>query len=263
MSRVFDFDSAIVRTPAPSVVGGLRDGDSPDPDFATVLAEHRAYVAALEGAGLAVEILPALPDFPDSIFVEDPAFVLPQGAILLRPGAPSRAGETAEIAPVLRRRFERVLTLGAGHADGGDILILSDEILIGLSARTDREGAERFVALAGELGRKARIVATPAGTLHLKTASAVVDEETILATPTLAGMFPGYEVLVTPEAEEAAANLIRVNECVLMAAGFPRTAELIAARGLDVVTLDAAEIAKIDAGLSCMSLRWQGSPTAA
>jgi dimethylargininase len=257
VNRVFDFDSAIVRTPAPSVVGGLRDGDSPDPDFATVLAEHCTYVAALEAVGLAVKILPALADFPDSIFVEDPAFVLSEGAILLRPGTPSRVGETAEIAPVLGRCFERVLALDAGHADGGDILILPDEILIGLSARTDRAGAERFVALAGELGRKARIVATPAGTLHLKTASALVDEETILVTPALAGMFPGYELLVTPEGEEAAANLIRVNDRVLMAAGFPRTAELIGMRGLDVVMLAAGEIAKIDAGLSCMSLRWR------
>lgn len=256
MNRVFDFDAAIVRTPAPSVVDGLRAGDHDGPSYEGVLAEHRAYVAALEAAGVAVETLPALDSFPDSVFVEDPAFVLSEGAIVLKPGAPTRIGEAAKIAPALRRRFDRVLALDEGFADGGDILILPDEILIGLSARTDRTGAERFVALAAELSRRARIVETPAGTLHFKTASALVDEETVITTPALAPCFAGYEVLITPEGEEAAANLVRVNDRLLVSAAFPRTLGLLAARGLDPVPLDTREIAKIDAGLSCMSLRW-------
>jgi dimethylargininase len=253
--RVFDFESAIVRMPAPSVVEGLRAGGQA-PTFEGVRAEHGAYVAALETAGLAVERLEPLADFPDSVFVEDPAFVFPEGAILLRPGAPTRIGEAAEIAPVLRRRFAHMLELDEGFADGGDMLILSDEILIGLSARTDRAGAERVRALLAELGRAARIVETPPGVLHLKTACALLDERTLIATPALAPTFAGFDVLVTPEGEEGAANLIRVRDTILMAAAFPKTAALIAARGLNVVRLDAAEIARIDAGLSCMSLRW-------
>lgn len=254
---VFDFDSAIVRKPGRSVIGGLRAGGGPDPSYDDVLDEHGAYVAALGAAGLAVEILPPLDAFPDSIFVEDPAFVISEGAIVLNPGAPSRMGEADEIAPILRRRFARVLELEEGYADGGDILILPDEILIGLSARTDRIGAERFVALAAELGRSARIVETPRGTLHFKTASALIDEETVIATPALAPCFPGYDVLVTPAGEEAAANLLRVNDRVLVSAAFPRTIDLLAARGLALVPLDTREIAKVDAGLSCMSLRWK------
>jgi len=253
--RVFDFGNAIVRTPAPSVVDGLRVGGEA-PSYEGVLAEHRAYVAALEAAGLAVEVLEPLPDFPDSVFVEDPAFVLPDGAILLRPGACSRLGEAAEIAPALRRRFDRVLELDEGFADGGDILILASEILIGLSARTDKLGAKRFCELARDLGRKARIVETPPGVLHLKTACALIDEQTLIATPALAPVLAEHEILVTPQGEEAAANLIRVNDTILIGAAFPSTAALIAARGLDVVKLEAAEIARIDAGLSCMSLRW-------
>ena len=253
--RVFDFANAIVRMPAPSVVDGLRAGGEA-PDYEGVLAEHRAYVAALESAGLAVEVLEPLADYPDSVFVEDPAFVIPEGAILLRPGAPTRIGETAEIAPVLRRRFDRVLEVDEGHADGGDMLILPDEIVIGLSARTDQKGAECVVALLREFGRAARIVETPPGVLHLKTACALLDERTLVATPALAPAFASHQVIVTPEGEEAAANLIRVNGRVLMAAAFPKTAALIAERGLNVVRLEAAEIAKIDAGLSCMSLRW-------
>jgi dimethylargininase len=253
--RVFDFAHAIVRTPAPSVVDGLRVGDEA-PSYDGVLAEHHAYANALEAAGVAVETLPPLPEFPDAVFVEDPAFVLPEGALLLRPGAPSRIGESAEIAAALRRRFERVLVQEEGHADGGDMLILPDEILIGLSGRTDRAGAECVVALLRELGRRARIVETPPGVLHLKTACALVDEGVLLAAPALASSFPGHEVLVTPAGEERAANLIRVNDRVLMAAGHPQTRKMLEARGLQVVQLPAAEIAKIDAGLSCMSLRW-------
>jgi dimethylargininase len=253
--RVFDFGHAIVRTPAPSVVDGLRVG-AEAPTYEGVLAEHRAYVAALKDAGLAVEVLDPLDAFPDSVFVEDPAFVLPEGAILLRPGACSRLSEADEIAPALRRRFDRVLELDEGFADGGDILILPDEILIGLSARTDKLGAKRFCELVRDLGRKARIVETPAGVLHLKTACALLDEETVIATPALEPIFAGHDVLVTPAGEEEAANLIRVNDRVLMAASFPTTAALIADRGLSVVRLEAGEIARIDAGLSCMSLRW-------
>lgn len=258
MSRpVFDFQSAIVRRPAPSVVEGLRSGGEA-PSCAGVLAEHDAYVAALEAAGLAVEVLAPLDAYPDSVFVEDPAFVLPEGAILLRPGAPSRIGEAGEIAPALRRRFARVLEQDEGFADGGDMLILPDEILIGLSGRTDRLGAMRVCALLRGLGRPARIVETPPGVLHLKTACALVDEETVIATPALAasGIFAGLEVIETSAGEEKAANLLRLNETLLIGADYPRSADLLAGRAPRLVPLPIAENRKIDAGLSCMSLRW-------
>jgi dimethylargininase len=256
--RVFDFESAIVRRPPRSVADGLRAEAGPDPAFDGVAAEHRAYVAALELAGLAVETLPALDDHPDSLFVEDPAFVVPEGAILLRPGAPSRSDEAEAIAPVLRRRFERVLALDRGRADGGDILILPGEVLVGLSSRTDAEGAERFAELAQELGRPVRIVATPPGVLHLKSASALLDEQAVVATAALAGadLFRELEVIAVPAGEEAGANLLRINETVLVGEDYPRMHALLAARGLHLVPLPVAEIRKIDAGLSCMSLRW-------
>jgi dimethylargininase len=253
--RVFDFERAIVRTPGPSVVDGLRVGGEA-PSYRGILAEHEAYVAALEGAGVAVEVLPPLDAYPDAVFVEDPAFVLPEAAILLRPGAPSRLGEAEEIAPALRRRFDRLLEQDEGFADGGDILILPDEILIGLSARTDRLGARRFCELARALGRPARIVETPPGVLHLKTACALVDERTLIATPALATVFAAYEVIQTPPGEEKAANLIRVNDSLLVGADYPKTRALLAGRAANIVPLDVAEIRKIDAGLSCLSLRW-------
>jgi len=224
-----------------------------------VKAEHDAYVTAMEAAGVAVTILPALEDYPDSIFVEDPALTFPEGAILLRPGAPSRAGEAREIAPTLRETFEIVLDLPPpGFADGGDVLVTPKYVMIGLSGRTDREGAEALIACLAQLGRRGEIVETPEGVLHLKTTCSLLDEETIFCTPRLAqsGVFDGFGRLITPDGEEAAANALRLNHVVLVGSGFPRTIEMLGGLGYNVVAVPTSEIGKIDAGLSCMSLRW-------
>jgi dimethylargininase len=264
--RVFDFSHAIVRTPGRSVVAGLREDQSAVPSHAGVLAEHAAYVAALHEAGLSVEVLPPLEAFPDSVFVEDPAFVIPEGAVLLRPGAPSRLGEREEMHATLERHFARVLELaGDEYADGGDVLITPKTILIGLSKRTNQSGAEALRAKLRELGRAAEIVATPAGVLHFKTASALLAEDTVVVTPKMAesGFFGAFRTLLTPAGEEGAANLLRVNDVVFVGDCYPRTIDLIRKEGLDVRALPVREIAKLDAGLSCMSLRWWNEAAAA
>lgn len=259
MPALSSFTHAIVRRPARSVVAGLRAGAGPDPSFEGVVNEHAAYCAALINAGVAVTILPALEEFPDSVFVEDPALVFPEGAILLRPGAESRAGEVAEIEPVLRDRFETVLALADGFADGGDILTAPGGVMIGLSARTDRKGGEALIKILAKLGRRARLVDTPAGVLHFKTDCALIDDETVLATRRLSksDFFKGLRVIETPEGEEAAANALRVNEALFVGARFKRTIDVLAREGFAIVPLPVDEIGKIDAGLSCMSLRWR------
>jgi len=256
---VTDFTHAIVRRPARAVVRGLRAGKGPDPSFDGVKSEHAAYCAALVNAGLAVTILPPDERFPDSIFVEDPALVFPEGAILLRPGAPARAGEVAALEPALCERFETVLALEDGLADGGDILATPERVMIGLSARTDKAGAEALMGLLAKLGRRALIVETPKGVLHFKTDCALLDDETVLTTRRLSssGVFKGYREIIVPEGEEAAANALRVNKALFVGARFRRTAERLADAGYDVVPLPVDEIGRIDAGLSCMSLRWR------
>lgn len=256
---VYRFNSAIVREPARSVVDGLRADDRGDPDFDGVAAEHAAYIGAMRAAGVEVTILPALEDYPDSIFVEDPALVFSAGAIVLRPGAVSRQGEAALLAPVLNERFARVLNLpGAGFADGGDILSAPDRVMIGLSARTSPDGARALSGCLEELGYASEIVTTPRGVLHFKTDCSLLDEETILSTSRLAasGVFAGLRTRLVPEGEEAAANALRVNDVVMVGAGFPRTIEMLDTAGYRVVPLATTEIGKVDAGLSCMSLRW-------
>jgi dimethylargininase len=257
---VSSFDSALVRAPARSVVRGLRDDDRGDPTDEGVLGEHQAYVAALRATGVEVTVLPPLEAFPDSLFVEDPALVFAEGAILLRPGAASRAGEAAEIAPVLREIFGTVLELPpSGYADGGDVLLTPKGVMIGLSARTDRVGAEALLACLDQLERKGTIVETPAGVLHFKTDCSLLDDESVLSTRRLArsGVFDGFRQVLVPDGEEAAANALRVNDVVLAASGFPKTIEMLDGLGYRVVPVDTVEIGRIDAGLSCMSLRWQ------
>ena len=257
--RVFDFTHAIVREPGRSVVGGIRSGPSA-PTYAGVLAEHGAYIAALRAAGLTVDVLPPLEDFPDSVFVEDPALVFPEGAILLRPGVASRLGEAEEMRASLQKHFDRVLELeGEQYADGGDVLVSQDEVFIGLSKRTNRAGADRLVTLLGELGRKGRVAETPADILHFKSASSLLSENTVMATKRLAdsGVFADLKVLVVPEGEEGAANFLRINDTVLVGDRYPRTIEMLKREGFAAQGLKIDEIRKLDAGLSCMSLRWR------
>src|SRR6201996_6427195 len=178
---IFAFTQAIVRTPGASAVDGLRENRAAVPDHAGLLAEHAAYAAALAGAGVAVDVQPPLEAFPDSVFVEDPALVFANGAILRRPGAPTRLGEREHMREALERHFPSVTELGDGEfTDGGDVLVTPRVVFIGLSKRTDRAGAQSLKAKLKSLGREARIVETPPGILHFKTASSLLDDDTIL-----------------------------------------------------------------------------------
>ena len=193
------------------------------------------------------------------MFVEDPALVFSDGAILLRPGAPSRAAEADAIAPVLAKLFDVVLELPKpGLADGGDVLVTPHGVFIGLSDRTDRAGGEGLARCLAQFGGDSTIVETPAEVLHLKSACSLLDDETMLCTPALdrSGIFEGFRRIVTADGEEAAANALRVNDRLIVGSDFPRTAERLASLGIKLVALETSEIGKIDAGLSCMSLRW-------
>ena len=255
----YNFTRAIVRKPAPSAVAGLRAGSGPDPDFAVLAAEHTGYVAALQAAGVDVTVLGPLDAFPDALFVEDPALVFAEGlAVLLNPGAPSRAGEVDAIAAVLAEHFGQIETVAQGHADGGDVLIMPARAFIGLSARTDQAGAENLARILEGSGMATTIVTPPPGVLHLKTVCSQIDEETVLATSAIArcGLFKDYRVIEVPEEEASGANVLRLSDRVLMGSGYPHIAALLDAHGVTTVPLQTTAIAMIDAGLTCMSLRW-------
>jgi dimethylargininase len=256
--KVYEFDFAIVRRAAASVTAGMRAIDRGNPTYEGVSREHEAYVAALRAAGIEVEVLEPLEEFPDSIFVEDPALVFSTGAITLRPGSASRAGEAAIIGMALRRHFKKVLQLPRGCVDGGDVLRTPGQVLIGLSARTTREGAEALVECLAEIGETGLIVKTPDTVLHFKSDCALLDEDTVLTTQRLSdsGVFSRFKQMIVPRGEEAAANALRVNDRVFVGAEYPATIALLRKDGYETVPLRTSEINKVDAGLSCMSLRW-------
>jgi dimethylargininase len=257
--RSFRFTHAITRKPGRSITGGLRAVDTGAPDLGLMLNHHAAYVAALKATGAVVVELDAAENFPDSVFVEDTALCLPEGAVIMRPGAPSRLGEAAEMAPHLRALYGQVLEVkGAGFIEGGDILVTGREILVGRSARTNAAGITELTELVTPWGHTVREVFTPPGVLHFKTDCSLLDGDTILATERLAasGCFDGYRVIYTAPGEEAAANSIRFNDVVLMPAGFPDTRKAVEEAGFVVTEIGNSECAKLDGGMSCLSLRF-------
>ena len=145
-----------------------------------------------------------------------------------------------------------------GFADGGDILVTPRSVMIGLSARTDETGGKALIAILAKMGKNAELVRTPPGVLHFKSDCSLLDEETVFSTRRLAvsGVFKGLKVLHVPDGEEAAANALRINDTVLLSNAYPRSADILQKAGYQVKAMATDEIAKIDAGLSCMSLRW-------
>jgi len=254
----YRFTDAIVRSPGKSVVNGLRAVDEGVPDFELFQKEHKAYVSALEGAGLNVRLLPPLEEFPDSVFIEDTALCLPEGVVILRPGAPSRTGEATASATELANFGYNIRHLGAdGFVDGGDILVTDMVILVGISARTTKAGFDSLKDVLGSWGYPVQAVHTPKNVLHFKSDCCLLDSETILATSRLSGdeCFAPFKVLTVPSGEEAAANSIRVNDKVLVPRGFPATLELLVRADYDVEEVPVSQAALLDGGLSCLSLR--------
>ena len=256
----YRFSHALCRKPGRSVARGLRASDSgEDPDPDAFAMEHHGYVAALRGAGLDVQVLDPSEVHPDSVFVEDVALCIAGVAIILRPGAVTRFGERESARQALSRSLATVVDLDTdGFVDGGDILITDREVIVGESTRTDNRGAGALAPILSDLGIPLRTVRTPTEILHFKTACGLLDGETVFCTRALAdtGCFTGYRTIECPNGEESAANLVRINDVVLVSAGYSRTVDLLGAEGFDVTTVPTSEAAKLDGGLSCMSLRW-------
>ena len=254
----YRFTRALVRKPGGSVVNGLRSVQRGPPDAELFQYEHDCYVEVLRRAGLYVNVLPPLEDFPDSVFIEDTALCLPDGVIILRPGATSRAGEAGETARALADLGHVTKQIDTtGTVDGGDILVTDSMILIGLSHRTNKPGFDALKEVLGHWGYTVQAVQTPENVLHYKSDCSLLDSETILSTSRLsaASCFSTFKVLTVPSGEEAAANSIRVNDKVLVPAGFPTTAELIDKENYAVEIVPTSQAALLDGGLSCMSLR--------
>ena len=254
----FDFKNALIRTPSKSVASAISSKEI-SPDYGEILKEHSAYKDALKSIGLNVITLPPLEEFPDSMFVEDPALTFSNGCIVLRPGTKSRFGEKGSLALELANQFEIVLYVEEGTVEGGDVLRIGNHCIIGLSNRTDKAGANSLSEKLSKLGITSEIAITPSGVLHFKSDCCLLDESTIFCTEKLyeTGFFEGknYEIIKVPVGEEVAANSLRVNETLFVPNGFEKT-DLLLSQRYDLRFLAVDEVGKVDAGLSCMSLRW-------
>ena len=255
------FTRAIVRPPAVSFADGITSSGLGPPDLALALVQHEAYCRMLERLGLSLVRLPADPSFPDSTFVEDAAIVTSRGAILTRPGAPSRAGEVTALGAALDRWFPELDRISPpGTVDGGDVCEAGPRFFIRVGERTNAEGAAQLAAWLAAHGFESSTIdlREVPGLLHLKTGLAWLGGRRLLAVGGVAGheALEGWDVVRVPDGEEYAANCIRVNDVMLVAGGFPETAALLRGLGHDVAAIDMSEYRKMDGGLSCLSVRW-------
>ena len=255
------FRRAIVRAPSRTFADGLTSSTLGRPDLDKALAQHATYCAALERCGLTLTHLPPDDAFPDSTFVEDPAILTSKLAVLTRPGAPSRQGEVAGIAAALPEFFDRIARIEApGTVDGGDICQADDHFFIGLSDRTNDEGARQLAALLAQEGFTSSIIDIRGSSrvLHLKTGMSYLGERRIVAMREVADhpAFRDYHVIEIAPEENYAANLLRIKAFVILAAGFPKIAKTVADLGHTIVPLDMSEFRKMDGSLSCLSLRF-------
>ena len=255
------FRRAIVRPPAANFADGLTTVDLGKPDVAKALEQYESYCRALEDLGLALTRLPPDPAHPDSTFVEDTAILASGNAILTRPGAPSRAGEVESIAAALAPFFPPARSIAApGTLDGGDICEAGDHWFIGISERTNEEGARQLARFLKDDGVSSSFVdiRRVSGILHLKSGIAWLSGRRIIVIDSLRAdpAFSGWEVVPVDPEEDYAANCVAVNEAVLFAKGFPRLERRIAALGYRPLVLDMSEFQKMDGGLSCLSLRF-------
>ncbi|MDP9066310.1 MAG: arginine deiminase family protein [Pseudomonadota bacterium] len=258
------FTRALVRRPGSTFASGLTSAAGPPPDLIAAGEQHLAYCAALRETGLIVSQLAPELQFPDGTFVEDTAIVTARGAILTRPGAPSRTGEVESVAVALRAIFPQLPAIQApGTLDGGDVCEADGRFLIGLSTRTNESGAAQLADFLTSLGYEACVVdiRTTAALLHLKTGLAYIGDDTWVMTRIARQVVPldGFaarRVIDVPEEEAYAANCVRVNDSVLVPARCPRVIDALRTTGHRILALDMSEFKKMDGGLSCLSLRF-------
>ena len=252
---------ALVRRPSANFADGLTTAGLGPPVVEIALDQHEKYCMALRACGLEVTRLAEDLRHPDSTFVEDTAVVAGRRAVVTRPGAPSRAGEVAGAREALRPYFDELDEIvSPGTLDGGDVCEADDRFFIGVSERTNEEGARQLVALLEPRGYEATRVDVRGvpGLLHLKSGLAYLGAGRFLVVEALAdhAAFHGTERIVVDSEESYGANCIRINDVVLLAAGCPKLERNLRGRGERLLVLEMSEFRKMDGGLSCLSLRF-------
>ena len=253
----YNFKNIIVRKLNKSIKNALSSKNL-NPNFKSILEEHNSYIDAFKKINLKINLLEPLEAYPDSIFIEDPALIYNTTCIILNPSDPTRNGEKNILNKEIQQYFDNFLYIQNGFIEGGDILNINNHFIIGLSNRTNKLGAENLSMLLHSLGATVSICDTPNDLLHFKSECSLIDDDLILVSKKMSKnkyLNKNYNLIELPLGEEGAGNSLRINDKLLIPEGFIKT-EKILSKKFDIIKIKVNEISKVDAGLSCMSLRW-------
>jgi dimethylargininase len=224
-------------------------------DVGLAQRQHAAYGAALRSLGCELLELPALDEYPDSVFVEDTALVFDELAVLTQPGALSRRGEVESVGDALSAYRPIARIAGAGTLDGGDVLRIGREVYVGRSARSNDEGIQQLRALLAPHGYRVHGLVTH-DCLHLKSAVTRVDEATVLVQPRWLdpAPFAHLRCIAVDESEEHAANALLAGSGLVYPDCFPHTRKRLERAGIAVTAVDVSELQKAEGAVTCCSL---------
>ncbi len=252
------FKNSIVRTPGKSYINGLTSAGLGLPNYDLALKQHQDYIEALTSCGVNVKVLPPDENFPDSTFVEDTALLTPHCAIITNPGAPSRRGEIIDMNTAMKNYYSDIEKITApGTVEAGDIMMVGDHYYIGLSKRTNLQGAEKLIAILIKHGMTGSVIRLE-NVLHLKTGVAYLENNNLAACGEFLtkSEFNKFNIIEIPEDESYAANCIWINGKVIFPKGYPISKQRILDAGYSILEVDVSEFRKLDGGLSCLSLRF-------
>ena len=254
------FKSAIVKKPCKNFSKGLTTSSLGIPDYEKVLEQHENYIKALRKCGLEVHILEADENHPDSTFVEDTAIVNEKCAIITNPGAQSRKGEVNAIFEALNEKYnyKKIERIDApGTLDGGDVMRINKCYYIGLSSRTNKEGASQLAKILDSYGFTSRVVEMKES-LHLKSGVNYILDNCLLSTDEFKDnpLFQQFKIIPVEKDEKYAANCILVNGYLIMPKGYNKLKEKLTKANYMIIELEMSEFKKMDGGLSCLSLRF-------
>lgn len=254
------FKNVIVRVPSRTISEGISSADEGKPVYEKALVQHENYVSALTKTGVNVTVLEPREEFPDSCFVEDVALCTSKCAIITRPGAESRRDEALlpDMREALEKFYDNIEEIKEpGTIEAGDIMMVGDHYYIGLSDRTNEEGARQMIEILEKYGLSGQTVEMDE-MLHLKTGLAYLEDNNLLVAGefTEKEEFKDFNKVEVPMDEAYGANCIWMNGTVIVPEGYPTVQKAIEELGYDVLVVDTSEYRKIDGGLSCLSLRF-------
>ncbi|HAC16561.1 MAG TPA: hypothetical protein DCE78_11545 [Bacteroidetes bacterium] len=262
------YTHAIVRRPGLSFVKGITTSSLGNPDVNLAIKQHELYCQSLSEAGVHVILLDAIEDFPDGCFVEDTAIVTEKGAVITRPGDPSRRQEIDSIASTLSKYKKLQFIADPGTVDGGDILRINNHFYIGRSNRTNSSGAAQLSNHLSSMGFTSSEVSV-GDILHLKTGASYIGNNTLICVDQLRSYFDNCSIISVQPDEEYFANTVTVNNTLIVPGGFPESLkkvrhhlnshflkQKVQPQEVKIVELDMSEFQKMDGGLTCLSLLW-------